>query len=479
MTGLMAPARRRRLDRLAAAGLALVAVVAGVLVYLNSDARATSLVTAPDAPAPAVMSAAPAALAQVWELTSSFPAAVSPYGAVVTTDGHSVVGHDPITGAVRWSYTRSNLPLCALGSGDTDSSGLLAATGVHGIVTGYVKSGRCSEITLLNPVTGDRIRQRTGFTGASSQLVFGGSYGGMVSKDLVELWRYDLVRTIQYGNQPEPTKPGTRHLGCDFTDIAIGVNQFGTVEHCAQDGPGAKLVVNYADPGAAADAKAKGWDNLKFDARGTASLGSDHARLLTVTVDQVLVLVAAPFPAAVRYGADGTEKSRTPVTIGADDIAQADLNRVTPESVGAGSNRYLLVGSTLVAVGGGETPKVLFTMPAVLGTPAALGRFLLVPVAAGLAVVDPLKGTVTTTIPVDRGGYPGRVDVATVGRTVVETRGPVVVGLRDPALPSTDPPSTSAKPVTPPTNGLDLGPLLTGSSGPSGATTGQLTPVSP
>src|SRR4051812_45479431 len=204
-----ATATRKRRDRLIAAAIALVVVVAGVVVYLTSDARATSLVVAPDTSSPAAMVAAPDSLQQIWQARTDprWPAVASPYGTVVTADGHTVVGHDPPTGAVRWSYTRSNLDMCVMGSGDTDAAGVELGGAVRGVLVGYVKSGRCSELTLLNPITGERRDQRTGFTGADSSLVFGGPYGGLVSDDLVELWRYDLVRTIQYGNQPEPTKP--------------------------------------------------------------------------------------------------------------------------------------------------------------------------------------------------------------------------------------------------------------------------------
>jgi hypothetical protein len=469
-------ARRRQLDRLVAASLALAVVAAGVIMYLTSDARATTLVTAADVPVPAAMGVAPASLAPVWRLTSSVHPVMSPYGSVVTSDGHAVVGHDPVTGTQRWSYTRSNLPLCALGSGDADTVGLQVSNAVHGIVTGYAKGDTCSEITLLNPITGDRSRQRTGFTAASSELVFGGPYGGMISSDLVELWRFDLVRTIQYGNQPEPTKPNTKHLGCEFNDIAIGSNQFGTIEHCAADGSSAKLVINYADPGAAGDAKTKGWDNFKFEPRATVILDSDSARLLTVGTDDVLVLVASPSPAGVRYSSAGVEQDRTPVDIPADEIAAADATRVTPVAFGSRGNRYLLVGTTLVAVSGGNTPRVLFTLPQVLGVPAAVGEFLLVPVTGGLTVVDADDGSITATIPVDRADWTGRVDVSTVGRTVVETRGTDVIGLRDPALPPTDPPSTAASTGAPTRGGLDLGPLITGQPGGTAPTTGELLP---
>ena len=446
----MTRSSRRRRDLIIAAAIAVVVVVAGLVIYLRSDARATSLTVGPDDPIPAEMASAPTSLRQVWQLTTAaqFPAVASPYGAVVTADEHTVTGYDPVTGDQRWTYSRSNLALCAMGMGDTGTQSLTSSGAVRGIVTGYVKSGRCSEITTLNPITGERLKQRTGFTGAKSTLVFGGPYGGMVSDDLVELWRYDLVRTIQYGNQPEPTKPNTRHLGCTFTDSAVAANQFGTIEHCAAQGSHAQLVLNYDDPGATSGGKAKSWDALNFDPRTTVDLGTDNARLLSIGTEEAAVLVATPAPAVVVYDATGAERSRTPIGVSADQIVAADgLGPVTPVVVGT-SARYVLVGSTLVAV---QTDglKALWVTPDVLGTPATVGNQLLVPVTEGIAVLDAATGTRSATIPVDRGGYSGTVDVGVVGNTVVETRGTAVVGLRDPAAPVTDPAQTTPSTTSP------------------------------
>jgi hypothetical protein len=431
-----AAAVRKRRDRLIAAAIAIVVLATGVVVYLTSDARATSLVVAPDSSAPAAMVAAPDVLQQIWQTDTDqrWPAVASPYGTVVTADGHTVYGSNPLTGEVRWSYTRDNLDMCVMGSGDTDAPGIELGGAVRGVLVGYIKSGRCSELTLLDPVTGERRDQRTGFTGADSALVFGGPYGGLVSDDLVELWRYDLVRTIQYGNQPEPTKPNTKHLGCTFADIAVTSVQFGTIEHC--DGlPNAQLVLNYADPGATADARTKNWDALNYDPRATVDLGSASARLLAVSQDAALVLVASPTPALVTYTDAGVETSRIPVTIDPAQIAAADADRVTPVRMN-GATRYVLVGDTLFAVSDGLV--VNWTMPAALGLPAAVGAELLVPVADGVAVVNASDGATGRVIPVDRAGYTGRVDVNTVGSTVVESRGASVVALRDPAAPLVD-----------------------------------------
>jgi hypothetical protein len=68
----------------------------------------------------------------------------------------------------------------------------------------------------------------------------------------------------------------------------------------------------------------------------------------------------------------------------------------------------------------------------VLGLPAVIGGQVLLPVAGGLAAVaagNGNPGIVPTVIPVDRGGYRGRVDAAAVGSMIIETRGDRVVGL--------------------------------------------------
>ncbi len=409
------------------------------MIYRNSDARATTLTTGPDLPVPTAMAVSPAALSEVWRLTRDpqFPAVASPYGTVVVAGRRTVTGYDAVTGVARWSYQRSNLSLCALGSGDTTTAGLKLSGAVRGIVTGYSKGGVCSEITTLNPITGERLFQRTGFTAADSTLVFGGPYGGMISDDLVELWRYDLVRTIQYGNQPEPTKPGTKHLGCAFTDAAVATTQFGTIEHCSPDGGDAQLVLNYDDPGATTDAKTKKWDALNFSPRATVDLQTEHARLLAISADKAAVLVASPEPAVVLYSSSGAELSRTPVQVSADQVIAADhAGRVTPTVIADG-RRYVLVGTTLIAIDT-DGMTVLWTQHRVRGLPAVVGEDVLVPTDAGIVSIASADGATRNTLPVDRAGFTGRVDLGVVGHTVVESRGDVVVGLRDPDAPTGD-----------------------------------------
>ncbi len=478
----MSTARRRRIDRLVAAVIAVVVVVVGAVVYLTSDIRATTLVLGPDVPAPAAPDAVPSTLTQRWSLATSpkLGSVASPYGVVITADEHTVTGHDAVTGAFRWSYARENLPLCAIGSGDVDAPGVTRRGKVRGVMVVSEKNGYCSQVMLLDPDTGDRHYYRTSPNQVGGSLAFGGPYAAWMGPTLVELWRDDLVRTIQYGDEPDPPKPNAAHTGCTFTDIALADDQFATVEHCADQGTNARVVINWATPDSAPN-KPDGQDVFKHDPRADIDTGAPAARIVGITADRVAVLVSEPEPAVVVYDSSGAETSRTPVDIPAEQIVAADQpgddGGTTPTpSVVNDDARYSLVGDQLIAVASQDVraaapmtspsttavesrePPTISVFPApsttsapaqpetvqvkdldvqwtksgALGLPAVVADRLLMPVDGGLAVFADANGNpgiVPTTIPVDRGDYSGRVDATAVGNMIIEGRGDQVVGL--------------------------------------------------
>ncbi|GGL95740.1 Rv3212 family protein [Nakamurella endophytica] len=467
----MTARRRRTTDRLLAAAIAVVVAAVGVVVYLTSDNRATTDATGPQVPPPSAASVAPTTLRQAWTAATdpSLGAVASPSGVVVTTDRHAVTAHDAVTGAVRWSYTRSNRDLCAVGSGDTDDQPVDQGSGVRGIATVYAENGFCSQLMTLDPVTGSRSKVRTSPLPLGGSLVFGGPYAGWLSPTLVEVWRNDLVRTIQYGVQPNPTNPSSSHLGCTFTDLALAETQFATVEHCAAQGATARVVLNFDDPGAQ---KPKDWDQFKHTARMDVDTRSPAAVIVGVTPDRVAVLVSAPSPAVVVYDAAGTAVSRTAVEVPAAEITAAAAQGRPLPAVQTPSGRISLVGSHLVAVTfesvQGPAPSTALTTPtsatassgvlptsgapaadvtlrsvrvawvggSALGLPAVVGDDVLIPVRDGLQVADLAGGPSALgaaggrVVAVNRGGWTGRTDAAAVGALVVETRGPTVVALR-------------------------------------------------
>lgn len=463
----MTPTRRRRRQTDLAIGLAIaiIAALVAVILWRTSDAKATSSVTTPSNQVPTTPSepsAVPAALKQLWSLDTdkTLGAVVSPYGSVVTTDGHTVTGHSLDTAATLWSYGRSNVPLCAVGSSDTSTDGLDTWGAVRGIVTVYAKNGWCSQVTTFNPTTGERIYSRTSPNQEPGTLVFGGPYAAWLGSDLLELWRHDLLRTIQYGNQPNPVNSDGPHTGCTFGDLAIADKQFATIEHCVTQPGIARLVVNYDDPGD--DAKDKGWDAMHSQPRATIDTKSPVAVIVGITPDREAILVTSPTPALVVYDNSGTEISRRPVDIPAAEIAATAKAGVTP-SVTIDTRRYSLIGSHLVSVSvasvqapaptttasgasrpsapdtaattTGPAPTVTVQSPNldwiaddVLGLPTRIADTIMAPVAKGLLELRVSDGKAGRTVPVNRGGYTGRVDVTAIGEYVVEVRGGTVAG---------------------------------------------------
>ncbi len=488
----MSPARRRRLDRLVAAVIAVVVVGVGVAIYLNSDVRATTSVLGPTTPAPDVPDTVPSTLTQRWSLATNpdLGSVASPYGVVITTDEHAVTGHDAVTGGFRWSYGRENLPLCAIGSGDVDAPGVTRRGKVRGVMVVSEKGGYCSQVMLLDPATGARHYYRTSPNQVGGSLTFGGPYAAWMGPSLVELWRDDLVRTIQYGDEPTPPKPNATHTGCTFTDIALASDQFATVEHCdpenaTDQATNARVVINWATPDSAPN-KPDGQDVFKHEPRADIDTGSPAARIVGITADRVAVLVSAPEPAVVVYEASGAEQSREPVDVPAEQIVAADQltaaggTSPTPAVID-GDARYSLVGDHLIALTSQQTTTdapatssttalesqqpptisvfatstptsasasasaseppaqvqvddldLAWSKAGAAGLPALIGERLLMPVDGGLAVfaaANGNRGIVPTTIPVDRGGYTGRVDATAVGSMIIEARGGEVVGL--------------------------------------------------
>lgn len=114
---LNTPYQRRQRDWVIAAAIATVAAVAAGVLYLNSDIKATTVVTGPTFNPGQPLQRVPSRLAVDWQQPTdpSIGAAVSAFGPVVTADQHTVFGRDPDTGAIRWSYGRSNKQLCKVG----------------------------------------------------------------------------------------------------------------------------------------------------------------------------------------------------------------------------------------------------------------------------------------------------------------------------------------------------------------------------
>ncbi len=403
------PARlrqRRRADLVAVAVLTVAVLVAALAVWIFSDSAATQSQTAPagavDPPAPA---AAPAALAEAWRSASgATPGPVLAGASVVTGDGSEVIGRDPQTGEPRWRYAR-DLPLCTVGSGWDRALAV------------YQRGQFCSEVTALDGATGVRSAQRNSDTTAGARLQDNGTLAAATSSEFLEVWRSDLVRTLEYGAVQAPEQPGRQpRSGCKYGSSALVTGRLGVLEHCAGE-TSDRLTVLVPD-GKEAD---------RPEEEFSVPLPADGARLVAMGTDWVAV--AAPDPARLLLiDVAGTVLQTVPLALPTAEVSGDPAGGITPRSAD-GRRVYWWTGSQTIALDH-ATLRPVWSRPGTLGPALAIGADLVVPAPGGLVVVNPETGVPLRTIPVDRAGYDGPVTLAALGPMVLEQRGGTLVALR-------------------------------------------------
>ncbi|MGH3628654.1 MAG: Rv3212 family protein [Sciscionella sp.] len=396
---------RRRADYLTLAVIVVACLAVAGTVWAKSDVRHTISQVGPAAVAtPPAPSAVPSALRVAWHAPSAatpVPLAIGP--TVVTGDNGNVRGRDPLTGKVRWRYAR-NLSLC------TVSSAWSMAIAVY-----RKGSGWCSEVSTLNATTGARGPQRNGDVDDHTRLISDGTYVTATGGLLNETWRSDLVRTMKYGKVPNFNIAGAQpHAGCVHRSEATAAGAIGVLEQCAGE-HGERLTVYQAT--------AK--DSSKPDVAFSTVLDGRGAKLVTMTDKRVAV--AFPDRLEVRDVHNGKLLTRHPLHLPASDFAGAQPSMVVPTTSDSDAV-YWYTGSSTISLSS-STLSPQWTVKYTLGPGAVFAGRLLLPVPGGLAVTDERTGTSASTIPVDRNGYRGQVEMSTLGPVVLEQRGDTLVAL--------------------------------------------------
>ncbi|MFC4949455.1 hypothetical protein [Pseudonocardia sp. GCM10023141] len=408
------PERRSRGDVIVAVVLTLGLLAAAIVLWRTSDAAGTESVTATapfaeTAPAGAV----PAGFTEAWHAPSAAtPELLVAGSGVVTADGSAVTGHDARTGATLWSYTR-DVPLCTVGSAfPTLDNGLGRVLALYQGHTGW-----CSELTELHAGTGARAAARNPDLRPGTQLISNSTLVAGTGGDYIEVLRYDLVLTLEYGNVPTPVQNDKQpRTGCAYGSTAIADGRLGVIERCPGEATDRLSVIS--PEGKDGSDKPQQLFSVLLPAAG--------ATLVAVSGDREVV--ALPNPARLMVlDKDGLAITTSPLDVPAADLTRELPGRVAPVQAAAGT-LFWWTGSETVALNALDlTP--MWTLPATLGPAAAYGSSLLVPVRGGLADVDPERGTVRRTIPVTRADPDAPVRIAAAGDVLVEKRGPEVVAL--------------------------------------------------
>ncbi|MBP2476529.1 hypothetical protein JOF53_005401 [Crossiella equi] len=424
-------------DLIATAVITVGVLVAGLLVWTFSDARATTSQTSAPLPILDNPVALPPTFGEVWRAGSANTSGpVTTAQVVVTAEGGAVLGREPLSGEVKWRYQR-DLPLCTV------------APAFGQVLAVYRRGETCSEVTALDPATGKRGAQRNGDAEAGTRLLNDGTHLTTTGKQYLEGWRSDLVKTQEYGQVRAMVQPGKQpRVGCTYGSVSVTANRVGVIEHCPDD-PADRLTVFKPNP--------KDFD--KPEVYLSTVVNGRGARLVGLGPERAAVLLANPTRLAV-YDANSSQVAEIPLNLPPTDptgdpeggvvptttvlSARCTDGSATPLTFAATSTCpsgesattapavvYWWTGSRTIALAA-TTMTPLWTIEGTLGPGTLYAGRLVLPTPAGLLVADPNTGTRIGQVAVDRAGHRGEVELATSGPVLLEQRGPggVVVALR-------------------------------------------------
>ncbi|WP_428341976.1 Rv3212 family protein [Mycobacterium sp.] len=405
---MVKPERRTKSDLLAAAAIIVVVVTTAALIWWTSDARATISRTATPAPNPTAARAVPASLRELWRADSAATAQpVAVGGSVVTGNGRVVEGHDPVTGAVRWSYSR-----------DTDLCGV---SWVYRFAVAVYRDDRgCGQASTLDGSTGQRGPARSSYSDRRVELSSDGTTVLSAGDTRLELWRSDMVRMLSYGEIDAPVKPSAQgskglHTGCRLASAAASSSAVSVFEACGRQ---ADLRLTLLRPG-------KEEDEPEQHSVAEPGIGADSgAKVLAVSETRTAVYLAAPQPRVDVIDETGT-------TVGSTLLPEPPLtsNVVTRTSnlITWWTGHRVMVFDTLnltyrysIGPAGSSAP---------VGPATLLAGKLMVPVTDGIAVCDPVTGVGEDFLPLHREPGDAPVIPLATGAQLLEQRGKTLVAL--------------------------------------------------
>ncbi|PRQ11464.1 hypothetical protein C1Y63_06365 [Corynebacterium sp. 13CS0277] len=407
----MATLRNTARDRKAALAIAAVCAVAVAGVAVSAPIhRVTHTVAEAPASLPAEAAAVPGAVVEAWsqeDTSAAFtPKPLPVDGVVAIPQGTGVIAVDPATGEVRWRYERRGMPLCSLST----SFGAVQA----------VFEGRegCGEVTSLAAQTGQYRATRAARNAESVAPVISNDSVGTVSPHWVELWRSDLVRTLEYGTNEVPQEPGMQpHEGCEITAALTRKGNVAVSERCPEDPETSHVRLMKAVP----EDSRKPELSIEIDLKG-------QGHVVAISETHSAVYLESPSPRLYSFDAEGTLVGDRAVAPAPND-AQVEGRPAMYQYIADLPHHMSWFDGERLYLFDPETLEVAQVFEGAIGTGAAMAGRLLVPVADGIAVANWSTGEVERVIPVTRDST-GPVSLAVVGDTILEQRDIELVALR-------------------------------------------------
>ena len=360
--------RQRRWYFLIVGGIVAVAVVVVAIVMATSEISHVQLHTATSG-APQVPQGQLNPTPKVAWQSSDATAIGEPFyqGTVVTYSAHAAIGRNALTGAVRWSYARTDRVVCTV----TQQQGKTLAI--------FAKDGNCDELTTLDTATGKRLGVRT--------LVDNGHPVFTALPDTLVITTPEAVHAI------DPDSGYDRWLyeqpdGCRTTGVALGSGGALIGQQCA-DGGHLLLRDRYAssdDKNKQVKWRLAGVDSIPLAAESTA-LALDPSTSDLVSYDL----------------GRGSVKSRTPLSprpVPSASVSQ--LATATAELIQIGETTYTMTPTGAEVLWTASTRGLPTVTPgeAEVQPPPLVGATVLATSARGVVSLDGSTGSVQRTFSV-------------------------------------------------------------------------------
>ncbi|OHR21972.1 hypothetical protein [Corynebacterium sp. HMSC034A01] len=398
-----APLRRTRGDLIATGVIAGVSALLLGTAFFTAPARDAHLSAAEEEQQDyGQLAVVPKSFSEGFSLTDTSgrdqPLVAS--GMVITYNDNTLTATTP-EGETVWTYERPN-ELCLV----DQAWGKVVAT--------YRDNAGCGDVVAIDAKTGKYAGTRSAIAPENVVRLASNDRVGYASSERAEVWRSDLVRTVEYGHVEAKQEPDMQPNECTITSALTRTELVAVTEICDD---GAFLRLQEATPE----------DSRKPEVLANVEISPDA---YLVSISQDAAAVYDPTTSEVRgYNTEGTNISSSSVPqmdspeLGPDGIVKnlpvADLpHHMTYWE----NNSLLLMEPSALAVTG--------VFQGALGTGFSAGEKLLYASDSGIAVVDWDKNAVDKIIPVDRGGYSGPVYISSAGATVVEKRGDEVVVMK-------------------------------------------------
>lgn len=398
------PLRRTRGDLIATAVIAAVCLIALLIAYFSAPIRNDKLTpAAQELTDGGVLAVVPENLSETITLPDESPNArpLIVNGVVVTYHDGTLTGTTP-DGQAQWTYERA-AELC----------GLASAWGK--VVAVYRTNIGCGDVVAINALTGQYANTRSAISPQEISMISSNDRVGVIGTDeelsRAELWRSDMVRTVEYGDVQAPQEGDMQpHPECTLTSALTRTELLAITETC-DDGTWLRFQKTTPE------------DSRKPEMHESISI-PDGSYL--VAISQEAAAIHDPASSTVTsYDQNGEELAKANVPA-SNLLADSPTGVVVPPVADLPHHMTYFDGANLMLLDPSSLAVTTIYRGA-LGTGVGVGDRLLYASQDGIAVADWDSEQVERIIHVDRGGYNGPVFIGSAGPTIVEKRGDHVV----------------------------------------------------